>query len=99
MRRLSFLPAFFTVLVATFAFAVAWKVRTYSKPESRVTAPGGPSSSLGGAPAASPARSWETGSGEGAGALLSDGSQTGTVATTSRASIEREQRYRELLNA
>src|SRR6266550_2414622 len=99
MRRLSFLPAFFTVLVATFVFAVAWKVRTYSKPESRITARQDSSSSLSGAPAPSPARSWDSSAGEGAGAPLSDGSQAGTVATTSRASIEREQRYRELLNA
>lgn len=102
MRRFSFLPAFFTVLIATFAFAVVWKVRTYSTAETRITAEKEGSTPLGGAPAASPAR-WSTpeNAGGGAGAPRNDGAQvTGTqAATTARISAERDARYRELLNS
>ena len=99
MRRFSFLPAFFTVLVATFAFAVAWKVRTYSRTETRITSEK-ESSSLSVAPAPSPARFGADPAG-GAGAPLStEAEATATqAATTSRISAERDARYRELLNA
>jgi hypothetical protein len=102
MRRFSFLPAFFTVLIATFAFAVAWKVRTYSTTESRITAEHGrSSSSLGGASAASPARFSAPNGGEGAGAPLSnDDVVPATQAeTTARTAAERDARYRELLGS
>jgi hypothetical protein len=100
MRRLKFLPAFFTVLIATFAFALAWKVRTYSAPETRITAENErPSTSLGGAPAASPARFGVDSAGEAAGAPLSTEATATEAATTSRVSAERDARYRELLNA
>jgi hypothetical protein len=101
MRRFKFLPAFFTVLIATFAFALAWKVRTYSTTETRINAEHeSPSSALGGAPGASPARFGAESGGEAAGAPLSTeagGTATG-AATTSRISAERDARYRELLN-
>ena len=103
MRRLSFLPAFFTVLVATFAFAVAWKVRTYSVTQTRITAENEGSSSLNGASGASSGRSWGGSGGEGAAALSSTEAQaSGTqAATTTRrlSAAERDARYRELLNS
>ncbi|HEY2830156.1 MAG TPA: hypothetical protein VGJ88_08550 [Thermoanaerobaculia bacterium] len=98
MRRLRFLPAFFTVLIATFAFAVVWKVRTHSTATTRINAEDErTSSSLSGAPAASPAR---FGADSAGGALRSTGGAvTATqAATTSRISAERDARYRELLN-
>ena len=99
MRRLSFLPAFFTLLIATFAFAVAWKVRTYSTTESRITASKEPSS-VNGAPAASPAH-WSSSEVSGpAGGAESETETTATqAATTARISAERDARYRELLSS
>jgi hypothetical protein len=101
MRRFSFLPAFFTVLIATFAFAVAWKVRSYSKPETRITAENEGSSSLGGPPAASRARFSEPAAGEAFGTPINNQVDvTATqAATTARISAERDARYRELLNS
>ncbi|HEV8431812.1 MAG TPA: hypothetical protein VGR95_00250 [Thermoanaerobaculia bacterium] len=101
MRRFAFLPAFFTVLIATFAFAVAWKVRTYSTTETRITSEKEGSLSLGGAPAASRA-GWSAANGvDGAGAPLSGDAQTTATqaATSARISAERDARYRELLNS
>src|SRR5438270_3833293 len=101
MRRLSFLPAFFTVLIATFAFAVAVKVHSYSTTQTRITSEKEDSSSSSGSQAAARARFSPDGSGgEGAAAPLNtDAETTATQATTSRVSAEREARYRELLNA
>ncbi|HEY2324259.1 MAG TPA: hypothetical protein VGJ82_15475 [Thermoanaerobaculia bacterium] len=101
MRRFAFLPAFFTVLTATFAFAVVWKVHSYSGPQTKITSEReGSSSSRSGAPAASPAH-WSTDLGEGASgagaAPLSTEEQT--TATQARISAERDARYRELLNS
>ncbi|HEX3107869.1 MAG TPA: hypothetical protein VHU41_02165, partial [Thermoanaerobaculia bacterium] len=101
MRRFAFLPAFFTVLIATFAFAVVWKVRSYSTTQTRITSEKEDSSSLRGAPLASPA-GWSAGSaGEAAGAPLSTDSQTTATqaATSARLSAERDARYRALLNS
>ncbi|HEX3108197.1 MAG TPA: hypothetical protein VHU41_03815 [Thermoanaerobaculia bacterium] len=99
MRRFSFLPAFFTVLIATFAFAVAWKVRTYSTTESRITA-SKDASVQNGAPVASPGH-WSSSEVSGpAGGSESDTQTTATqAATTARISAERDARYRELLNS
>jgi hypothetical protein len=96
MRRPSFLPAFFTLLIATFAFAVVWKVRTYSKTETRINSSESPSS-LSGAPAAAPAQGFDPAAGE----PVNDTAETvsSNPATTSRVSAEREARYRELLNS
>lgn len=99
MRRFSFLPAFFTVLIATFAFAVAWKVRTYSTTESRITSSQGPSS-LSGDAAPSP-RKWSSSSEvSGPAGAASETETTATqAATTARIAAERDARYRELLNS
>jgi hypothetical protein len=100
MRRFSFLPAFFTVLIATFAFAVAWKVRTYSTTETRITSEKEGSSSPSGAPEGSLARWSAASGGEAAAAPLSDGAQTtATQAGSARVSAERDARYRELLSS
>src|SRR5205085_1044045 len=99
MRRLSFLPAFFTLLIATFAFAVAWKVRTYSTTEWRITASKEPSS-VNGAPAASPAHWSSSEVSAPAGGPESETETTATqAATTARISAERDARYRELLSS
>lgn len=100
MRRFSFLPAFFTVLIATFAFAVAWKVRTYSTTETRITAEKEGSSSVSGAPAASPAHwTFGTAAGGDGGASLNDGGQETATQAAARISAERDARYHELLNS
>jgi hypothetical protein len=98
MRRFSFLPAFFTVLIATFAFAVAWKVRTYSTTESRITS-SKDSSVQYGAPAASPGRWSSTEVSGPAGGAESETQTTATQAATARIAAERDARYRELLNS
>jgi hypothetical protein len=98
MRRISFLPAFFTLLVASFAFAVAWKVHTYSKTETRINAPEASAQ-----PGATPASSHVQGSYGSSVDAVPGSTETEAIAsqpaTTSRISAEREQRYRELLNS
>ncbi|HEX7191427.1 MAG TPA: hypothetical protein VF381_07625 [Thermoanaerobaculia bacterium] len=98
MRRIAFLPAFFTVLTATFAFAVAWKVWTYTKTESRINSLQDPSSASG-APAASPSHWASSEVSAHQGSASAETETTATQATTSRISAEREARYRELLNS
>ncbi len=101
MRQFKFLPAFFTVLIATFGFAVVWKVRTYSVAQPRITSEREDSSSLNGA-ASSSARGFSPESGEGAAVPLSNDPRATAAqgVTTSRLSAaERDARYRELLNS
>ena len=103
MRRFKFLPAFFTVLIATFAFAVAWKVRTYSVTQTRITSEKEQdSASLNGVAASSPRDFSANSGGAGAAAPLSNdpretAAQGATAARLSPA--ERDARYRELLNS
>src|SRR4051794_8257461 len=98
MRRFSFLPAFFAVLTATFAFAVVWKVRTYSTTESRITA-SKESSSVDAAPAGSPGH-WSSSEVSGPAGAVSETETTATqAATTARIAAERDARYRELLSS
>lgn len=98
MRRISFLPAFFTLLVASFAFAVAWKVHSYSKTETRIN--GSESSvSLSGTTTSSRAQRSFGSPVDLAGNPTETEAGVGQPATTSRVSAEREQRYRELLNS
>jgi hypothetical protein len=99
MRRLRFLPAFFTVLIATFAFAVVWRVRTQSTATTRINAEDErTSSSLSGTQGSS-AAGVATDSDAVAAPLNTVDAVTATqAATTSRISAERDARYRELLN-